>query len=566
MTFSGFSLHFPDPEPRYFRHGASDYERWTALEGRLWCYGEILTYHSATGDNVLPKILADWDSGKLDHTRLNGRFALFIRDAVRDEWEVITDRFGAIHVYAGMDGEQIRVISSHPFGASASHELDWKAIGSFCTFGFFLDDLTWFTDVRILQPASIYRFSTAGIQISHERYWKWHHTIDEQRTYDETLEQYHHLMGQAVQRCLSSQPVLPISGGLDSRSLAAYLPSRSISYSYGYTRDSKETHIAARIGKARDFQHTSHTIETYLFDRLDEVVWALHGCQDVTQARQCSVNGWVSQHGKAVLTGLWGDVWCDQMGLADGMPAGMTSATHAMQKFQKKGRAWLIERLVQPQLDGENIQEWLTGRVEQGIQSFSFIDDLDFREKAYKTTRWAFRWSNASLRGFALGATPRIPYYDIDLADFFCTAPTAFVRDRRLQIDHLKRYFPDLAIIQWQSAGVNLYWQQYGQWLTLPERVVNKARRTLSNAAVIQRNWEVQFLSRSGREQLEGVLLANNTPLLNWVSSSVVKALIDSFYLQPTAANGYTVSMLLTIGAWLKLVREYTPLNDHTTY
>src|SRR5690606_40230798 len=95
-------------------------------------------------------------------------------------------------------------------------------------------------------------------------------------------------------------------------------------YSYGYSTDSFETRIASQVAAARRFSFTAHAVQPYLFDRLPEIVSALHGCQDVTQARQMSINGWVGERADAVLTGLWGDVWLDQMGLADGIPPDTT--------------------------------------------------------------------------------------------------------------------------------------------------------------------------------------------------------------------------------------------------
>jgi hypothetical protein len=199
-------------------------------------------------------------------------------------------------------------------------------------------------------------------------------------------------------------------------------------------------------------------------------------------------------------------------------------------------------------LAGQDPEKTLAERVENGLSEFAHIGDTDFRVKAYKMSRWVFRWSNASLRGSELGATPRIPYYDVDLIDFFCTIPTAFVRDRRLQIDHLKRFAPALARIRWQSADANLYLAPYGRWLSLPRRAVKKAVRKLKGEQPIQRNWEVQFLAPGARARLEGWLL-QLTP--GFLPADAVQDLLTRFYSQPDAANGYTVSMLLTLAGWM---------------
>ena len=274
---------------------------------------------------------------------------------------------------------------------------------------------------------------------------------------------------------------------------------------------------------------------------------ALHGSQDVTQARQASISGWLQEHADAVVTGLWGDVWCEQSGLVNGLSV----PQQAVHKFEKRGRQWLIDKLL-PQSARIDIAAMLNDKVAQGLARFEAIVDEDFRLKAYKTAQWAFRWSNASLGGFELGATPRIPYYDIDLVDFFCTVPTAFVRQRRLQIDHLKRYAPDMARIRWQQAETNLYLARYGYWLSLPRRVLKRAYNVVAGAQPLQRNWELQFLTTEGEEQLRRWLLRPATELLEYVSPATIEDLLAGFYARPDAANGYTVSMLLTFAAWLE--------------
>lgn len=546
----GFLLHLSPDTPPSLDYHTPDIAAWTGIEDQAWCYGELLSYRG-DGDTAtcLSRALQDWRDGQLDHTRLNGRFVLIFRDTARSEWQVITDRVGAMHAYLRWQGDHVREIGADLLSLNSTRILDWKAIASFCAFGFFIEDCTYFTDVRILLPHSVYRLNDRGELQERRSYWDWHHTVEVKRTYEDTVVDYDRLLRQAVKRCASpGRIILPISGGLDSRSLAAVLPDHTQSYSYGYTLDSIETRIAEQVAKARHFPFTAHTLRPYLFERLDEIVWALHGSQDVTQARQCSVNAWVRERADAVLTGLWGDVWCDQMGLADGLPIGTAIADHALKKFQKRGRAWLLKNVCEPHLGKLEIEEMLRETVKKGISVFNHIQDPDFQLKAYKTTQWSFRWSNASLRGFALGATPRIPYYDVDLIDFFCTVPTEFVRDRRLQIDQLKRFAPHLARVEWQSAGANLYWAQYGKWLSLPRRVVNKVKRTLNGEKAIQRNWEVQFLSPDGREKLT-VTLMKLAP--EWVQQDALQSLIDQFYQAPDAANGYTVSMLVTLAGWM---------------
>ena len=182
------------------------------------------------------------------------------------------------------------------------------------------------------------------------------------------------------------------------------------------------------------------------------------------------------------------------------------------------------------------------------------IDDLDFRVKAFKTDNWSFRWTLASIRMFQAAAFPRLPFYDTRLADFFCTVPSEFMEGRRLQIDYLKRFAPDLARIDWQPYSANLYrYQHYNSWL-LPKRAVKKAWRWVKGKEVTERNWEVQFRGEKGESGLRHWLLPS------WLTPSQIgprrinrKVSLGAFRSNPLEeGRGYTVSMLLTLSVWLE--------------
>ena len=153
---------------------------------------------------------------------------------------------------------------------------------------------------------------------------------------------------------------------------------------------------------------------------------------------------------------------------------------------------------------------------------------------------------------FQPAAYPRLPFYDTRLMDLICTIPTEFIRGRRLQVEYLKRYAPDLARIPWQVYDANLYWYPYFNSLLIPKRAVKKLSRRLSGRPVIQRNWEVQFLSPGGREGLQAYLLEPGLKIHNHAPRKELNRLVDDLYADPSAGNGYAVSMLLTFSAWLE--------------
>ena len=156
------------------------------------------------------------------------------------------------------------------------------------------------------------------------------------------------------------------------------------------------------------------------------------------------------------------------------------------------------------------------------------IDDPEFKLKALKTEQWSFRWTTSSLRAYQLGAFPRLPFYDTRIVDFFSTVPSDFVRERRLQVDYLKRFAPDLARISWQVFDANLYsYQHYQTWL-LPKRVFKKLQRVFSSRPEIHRNWEAQFLHEEGRTALKQYLSSGaGSKIEEFFPSAKIQSLLE---------------------------------------
>ena len=73
----------------------------------------------------------------------------------------------------------------------------------------------------------------------------------------------------------------------------------------------------------------------------------------------------------------------------------------------------------------------------------------------------------------------------------------------------------------------------------------------LSKQPAIIRNWELFYLNPEGRRQLQSILIDEGV-LDNIVAKQKVQALLNDFYKHPTAANGYTISMLHTFAQFMK--------------
>jgi asparagine synthetase B (glutamine-hydrolysing) len=502
------------------------------------------------GELYTPANVAEVVSGQRSAADLNGHFLLWAWDEKKNEWHVWTDRFGTLHAYHArrLGAAAVGTCSGTVAQLASRRRLDNRALAGFFGLGFFPLDRTFFEDMRILRPATHYVFSAAGDEISASRYWDWNYKPDVRRTYEDTVAEFASVFG-AVMRGMvrEGRIALPISGGLDSRCTVAAIDHPSVwAYSYGYTEDSAETKIARQVAAARNLPMETFAMQPYLFDQLGRVLACVEGFQDVTQCRQAAVTQNIAAHADFIIAAHLGDVWLDAMGQQE-------ARGDLFHKMAKKGRAWLQENICAPMLGEENPEAVLRQFVDEGMKQVEHIQDAEFRAKACKIGQWSFRWTTTSLRMFQCAAFPRLPFYDTRLADFFSTVPSEFLPGRRLQVDYLKRFAPDLARVKWQPYDANLYqYRHYDSWL-LPKRAVKRGLRMLKGEKVIERNWEVQFGGKSGEAGLSHWLLRPGLRLHDLVDRKKVAALLADFRVAPPEQGlGWVVSMLLTFSAWLE--------------
>jgi asparagine synthase (glutamine-hydrolysing) len=549
----------------------------------VWLLGEFYGYREHRYEGSLGTIFdffcSDLLDGQASPESLNGHFLIFAWNQQTDQWHVWTNRMGTMHAYYATDGSRAALGTFFPAvtQVASRRELDWEGLTGFFTFGFFPQDRTYFKDTRILRPATHMVFDKSGRLLHQSRYWDWKYEPDEKRSFDDSVSEFGKTLNDIlIDLTRNGRIAVPISGGLDSRTVAAIITHKTPNsvgngskdmeiwgdiqprlwaYSYGYTDYSSESYIGSRVGSTRGIPFKRLTIPAYLFDRLDSVLASVEGFQEVTSTRQAAIVDVIASQADYLLAAHWGDVWMDDMGLSDLDQRDLKNDTildHALYKVKKKGSEWLLEHLCQPRLGGEKAEVLLRDLVNEELNRVKHIDEPDFRVKAFKTEQWSFRWTSASLRMFQPGAFPRLPFYDNRMVDFSCTLPTRFVGGRRLQIEYLKRYHPDIARITWEVSDSSLfYYQYYDTWL-LPKRAWKKFWRVVSGRRHIGRNWEVQFLNSKGKSGLHEWLLRQGLKIHEFISPRLIKSLIDELFIQPTAANGYALSQLLTFSSWLE--------------
>lgn len=483
-----------------------------------------------------------------------GHYIIFVESKKDNNVHVFTNRFGTYHAYYCEEINNNAISTSYfAVAKDKKHkQLDWEAITGFMAMGYFPDDKTYLQGVSIFQPASYYCFDATLQLTEQKRYWNWNYSpLDKATEY--YLEQIREVMQTSLATASENKrAAIPVSGGLDSRMLAGELAQQK-SYSslrgltYGLTNHSKETKIGKQVADTLRIPIHNYNVPNYLFDKLDDITEAVELFQYVDGTRQASAIEWLADNSDITIGGHWGDVWLNDMKVGD--EKGLLPAFH--KKVIKKGAKWLLDNVCQNKVSNAN--DYLNDYFTSFINKYNHFGDTDFRFKIYKTDQWSFRWTAASLRMYQPGAFPVLPFYDKRIADIFCTTPKQYIQDRQLQIDYIKHYHPQLAKIRWQEYDSNLYKYKYLNNRNLVYRGVSKVKRTLNSNPTIQRSWELFYLNPEGKKNLEQILLNNNL-FSEIVSEEKIKELLYTLHNKPDAANGYSVSMLLTFALFLEKV------------
>lgn len=433
----------------------------------------------------------------------------------------------------------------------APHELDYENICVFAAIGFFLDQDTYWKDKVVLTPASNHQIDDNGYLINSEANFKWNYEPHE-RSFEDTLEEFSTLFETIIlEQTQGEKVILPLSGGLDSRTQAAAfnrLKADVFSYSYNFKNGYPESKIAKQIAKSCDFNFKEYTIpEGYLWNKLDNLTMLNKCYSDFTAPRQMALYEHYDEMGDVFSLGHWGDVLFDSMKLPQ--------LTHENEievilgKLLKKGGLEFAIKLWETwQLDGD-FESYLRGRIDRLLLDIN-IDNTNAKLRAFKSLYWAPRWTSVNLSIFESVKPITLPYFDDRMCQFICNVPEKYLKDRQLQIAYIKTRTPELAKITWQDQRPynlnNFHLNRMPH--NLAYKVVNKLKRTYRETMgnnYVQRNWELQFVGKENENHLKDLLFDNNLDKL--IPKTLVQDYYNLFSKSDKTHYAHSISMLLVM-------------------
>lgn len=423
-----------------------------------------------------------------------------------------------------------------------------------------------------LDRSAIAYFAAAGFFFENDTYWqdsKWNELNFEQQpwryvpsdmTMSEAVDAFANLFHTIVaEQTSNKKAILPLSGGLDSRTLAVamqVLGKEPYTYSYRFEGSFEETKYGKAIAKALNWDFDELVIPPgYLWSHIKEA-GLINGCYaEFTHARQVAVAEMLAQKGDVWLLGHWGDVLFDDMGIDSDLTFNNQVSTLYKKVLKKGGKELAADLWNAWGLDGK-FDEQLRQRLEK-MHGRIDITDANARIRAFKSLYWATRWTSTNLNYFSNFKPIALPYYDDRMCKFIMSIPEKYLAGRQIQIEYIKKYSPKLAAVAWQDkAPYNLF--NYHKHLTsshLPYRVLNKAKwiakDKLLGKKLIQRNWEIQFLGAENDSHLRKWLFENDS-FERMVPRQITEKYYNLFQTGDKVYWSHPLSILLTLSVFAK--------------
>lgn len=433
--------------------------------------------------------------------------------------------------------------------------LDYQAICIFAATGFFLDDDTFFKEQKVLRPSNTYQIENNTV-VSKNTYFKWHYRPVE-RPLDQIVQEFAALFETIIKEQVGDKKViLPLSGGLDSRTQAAalnYLKIPVSSYSYEFTDGHKETNYSEKIAKVCNFSFSKWEISYgYLWNCIEELAKINDCFSEFTHPRQMAFLENYKKMGDIFSLGHWGDVLFDDMGVSDDLSFN-DQVEIIIKKIVKKGGIELAESLWNEwNLDG-SFKDYLKNRIITLLKEIDIPQSANAQIRAFKSLYWAPRWTTTNLSVFENAKPITLPYYDNRMCEFICSVPEHYLSGRQIQIAYLKMRMPELAKITWQDhRPFNLYNYHWDKkpW-NIPYRIFNKVFRILKNKKIVQRNWELQFLGEENDKQLQKWLFENEK-MQTIIPVKLINIFYKNFQNKDAVNYSHPVSILLTLSLFFK--------------
>jgi asparagine synthase (glutamine-hydrolysing) len=529
---------------------------------RVVLHGEVVGFPGGAR-GLLDAYLAD---GEAALRVLSGSFALAVWDARLARLHLVSDRFGLRNVYYVADARrlafapQVGALLADP---CVSRALDPQAVAEFLTFQCVMRDRTLLESVRLLPPASLLVFEPGrGVRL--ESTWRLRYRprrgVDHARALADAL-------GAAAGRLARSHRVaLPLSGGLDSRTLLAALPARPLrTVTYG-RRGSDDLGLAAQLAATAGTEHHAILLPGgYIADEARTMVARTDGMHSCLNAHAALLRHAASV-GDVVLLGNGGDCLLD--GLWPGREDASTEevVSRLLVKLAIGAPAAVAERVIAPGAPFADVGGLAGAGLRAALASVDGDSAAD-RADAFNVVHRHRRWVLQGVPAQATHVEFRHPYYDDAVVEAALAVPAELRADRRAHVEALKLLSPELARVRRQGKPFGFAvpawrWQLHVASGRVRDGIRWRANRAGLNPFIARPNQRSfadydDELRHGSRWLLESVLLAPAALERGYWRPDAVRQLVAE-QLAGRARHAATLGVMLTLELFTQYVLEPT--------
>jgi len=401
-------------------------------------------------ETLLKKFLRD---GQKALTHLGGSFGVFVWEPLTGTLIVAMDRLATKKVYVWHSGEttlvstELRALLGHP---QAPREIDEMAVEQFLITSHLVDTRSLIRDVSVLPLGTITRIDRTGM--SFERYWTPRIAPAHDDGLDKWADRLADVLSPAVTACCGDEPpLLPLSGGLDARSVAAFIPpalaaaAMTGSFGHGHCYDVR---YGRRIARALGAPFSRLPIPEDFFRQYLGAVQMLGDGEVSIEALPMYRLIQMGLAGRTMLTGYLGDALSGGHLLGLDRIPGAENQLDAVwrKKYQGKGfseqllgQALLPERYQAARGSTRSLMHAALDKAEaETLDEKALIVELHHRQSRY-----------IAYFGRLLSSRYRVenPFLDLDVLDTFLAMPLVHRQGQRAYRRMLVRHAPRLASV-----------------------------------------------------------------------------------------------------------------------
>jgi asparagine synthase (glutamine-hydrolysing) len=261
---------------------------WSICNGEIYNYRQLREelqlkghqFKTNADTEILPHAYEEWGIDCLQ--KINGMFAVALWDKHAQTLFLARDRLGMRPLHYIMHGatclfaSEVKALMQYP---GFSKELDFTAMDDFLTFRYIPGDITFFRQVRVLEPAHILTVQRSGVSI--KKYWNITFSVRTHLSTRQYEQSFKDLLHSSVKECLISDvPVgVYLSGGLDSSVIAAlvnrYYADGVTAFSHGFDGETDELRYARRVASFLGARHHEIYIQEKHFQLLPRILYHL---------------------------------------------------------------------------------------------------------------------------------------------------------------------------------------------------------------------------------------------------------------------------------------------------